>query len=126
MVRPNKDRPMNAFTPLAADPTKATYLSLVQSYDYLNAELWSGKLPPCLVTLQRKANCRGYFAGDRFVTRNGEHKADEIALNPKRSQVLRLVAMLLRDDVSRAPALRFDAQRFRIRVNRSVVRAKVA
>jgi hypothetical protein len=63
---------MNAQTPIfALDPTKSTYLSLVQAYDYLNSELWAGKLPACLVTLQRKANCHGYFAGDRFATRDG-------------------------------------------------------
>ena len=65
-----------------ADPTKATYLNLTQAYDYLNAELFAGRLPLCLVTLQRKANCRGYFAGGRFVTRDGASTTDEIALNP--------------------------------------------
>jgi hypothetical protein len=64
------------------DPTKVIYLNLVQAYDYLNERLWSGKLPTCLVTLQRKANTRGYFAGARFASRDGAHKVDEIALNP--------------------------------------------
>ena len=72
---------MNAITP-AKDPTKTTYLSLVQAYDYLNAELFGAKLPTCLVTLQRKANCGGYFAGRRFKTRDGKSFTDEIALNP--------------------------------------------
>jgi hypothetical protein len=67
-----RDTEMNAMTPIQSDPTKATYLSLVQAYDFLNAELWAGKLPTCLVTLQRKANCRGYFAGGRFKTRDGK------------------------------------------------------
>ena len=73
---------MNAFTAIRTDPTKTTYLSFVQAYDYLNAELWAGRLPACLVTLQRKANTLGYFAGARFVTRDGKHATDEIALNP--------------------------------------------
>jgi predicted SprT family Zn-dependent metalloprotease len=64
------------------DPTKTTYLSLIQAYEYLNTRLFDGKLPSCLVTLQRKANCRGYFAGARFVTRDGAQTTDEIALNP--------------------------------------------
>jgi SprT-like family len=64
------------------DPTKSTYFSLVQSYDFLNNRLFAGRLPHCLVTLQRKANCNGYFAGDRFATRDGAHFTDEIALNP--------------------------------------------
>jgi predicted SprT family Zn-dependent metalloprotease len=73
---------MNAITQIKTDPTKVTYLGLVQAYDYLNLELFEGKLPTCLVTLQRKANCRGYFAGDRFGTRDGKSTTDEIALNP--------------------------------------------
>ena len=73
---------MNAITPVQADPTKTTYLNLTQAYDYLNAELFAGKLPSCLVTLQRKANTRGYFAGARFASRDGQRKVDEIALNP--------------------------------------------
>jgi predicted SprT family Zn-dependent metalloprotease len=73
---------MNAITSVAIDPTKTIYLSITQAYDYLNERLWSGKLPQCLVTLQRKANCRGYFAGARFVTRDGQTTTDEIALNP--------------------------------------------
>jgi hypothetical protein len=64
------------------DPTKTTYLSLVQAYEYLNANLFAGRLPTCLVTLQRKANCRGYFAGGRFASRDGARTTDEIALNP--------------------------------------------
>jgi len=74
---------MNIQTPIAAvDPTSTIYLSLIEAYDCLNQELWAGKLPPCLVTLQRKANCAGYFAGGRFATRDGKVTADEIALNP--------------------------------------------
>lgn len=66
----------------ASDPTQATYLSLMQAYELLNRTLFDGKLPNCLVTLQRKSNCRGYFAGARFVTRDGLQTTDEIALNP--------------------------------------------
>ena len=66
----------------ASDPTQSTYLSLIQAYEFLNRTLFDGKLPNCLVTLQRKANCAGYFAGDRFKTRDGKTTTDEIALNP--------------------------------------------
>ena len=64
------------------DPTSTTYVSLIDAYAFLNERLWSGSLPPCLVTLQRKANCAGYFAGGRFKTRDGKSVTDEIALNP--------------------------------------------
>ena len=73
---------MNIQTKIAVDPTKATYLNLIEAYELLNRSLFDGKLPNCLVTLQRKANCRGYFAGARFVTRDGLQTTDEIALNP--------------------------------------------
>lgn len=73
---------MNIQTPVVPDPTHVTYLNLTEAYDYLNAELFAQKLPFCLITLQRKANCRGYFAGSRFKHRNGTGVTDEIALNP--------------------------------------------
>ena len=74
---------MNIQTPnTPVDPTHVTYVNLTEAYDYLNAELFAQKLPFCLITLQRKANCRGYFAGARFKHRNGTGVADEIALNP--------------------------------------------
>lgn len=68
--------------PFPVDPTHITYVNLTEAYDYLNAELFAQKLPFCLITLQRKANCRGYFAGARFKHRNGTGVTDEIALNP--------------------------------------------
>jgi hypothetical protein len=68
------------------NPTSVTYVSLTQAYNYLNNEIflhpYHAPLPTCLITLQRKANCRGYFAGARFVTRDGSQTTDEIALNP--------------------------------------------
>jgi predicted SprT family Zn-dependent metalloprotease len=63
-------------------PTQHTYDSLTKAYDYFNERLFHGKLPPCLITMQRKNKAYGYFAGDRFGTRDGSQKADEIALNP--------------------------------------------
>jgi hypothetical protein len=41
-----------------------------------------GRLSRCLITTQRRAGAYGYFAGDRFGTRDGHEKTDEIALNP--------------------------------------------
>lgn len=59
------------------------YSSFDQAYDFFNARLFEGKLPLCLITLQRKSKAFGYFSGDRFVSRNnGNEKIDEIALNP--------------------------------------------
>src|SRR4051794_8934359 len=69
-------------TRLEANPTTRTYPALIRAYDRFNTELFGGRLPPCLVTLQRKNGTRGYFAGGRFGTRDGVEITDEIALNP--------------------------------------------
>lgn len=64
------------------NPTSQTYSALNQAYDFFNRELFSGQLPPCLITMQRKAKAYGYFAGGRFGSRDGGAITDEIALNP--------------------------------------------
>lgn len=65
------------------NPTSRTYASLTTAYDFFNAELFGGQLPPCLITMQRHKGAYGYFSGERF--RNVADQADvtdEIALNP--------------------------------------------
>lgn len=48
-------------------PTVQAYAELQSAYDFFNAALFEGQLPPCLMTLQRKgANVRGYFSAERF------------------------------------------------------------
>jgi hypothetical protein len=64
------------------NPTKRTYDDLNAAYDFFNARLFDGKLPRCLITMQRRSHSYGFFAGDRFGTRDGQEVADEIALNP--------------------------------------------
>jgi hypothetical protein len=65
------------------NPTALTYTSLTLAYDFFNMELFSGALPPCLITMQRKKGSYGYFSGDRFQnTAKREEVTDEIALNP--------------------------------------------
>jgi predicted SprT family Zn-dependent metalloprotease len=63
-------------------PTGKTYEGLVTAYDHFNRELFESRLPPCLITMQRKNKAYGYFAGGRFGTRDGQEITDEIALNP--------------------------------------------
>jgi predicted SprT family Zn-dependent metalloprotease len=65
-----------------ANPTKRTYVALTDAYDFFNERLFDGKLPRCLITMQRRNKSYGYFAGDRFGTQDGEDITDEIALNP--------------------------------------------
>jgi predicted SprT family Zn-dependent metalloprotease len=64
-------------------PTTTTYTSLTTAYEYFNRELFEGKLPPCLITMQRHKGAYGYFSAERFQnTVNREEVTDEIALNP--------------------------------------------
>jgi len=69
--------------PQKLDPTSRNYSQLTAAYDHFNAALFDGRLPTCLITLQRKNKSYGYFAGERFGTRDGSAgTTDEIALNP--------------------------------------------
>jgi ribosomal protein S27AE len=64
------------------DPTAGTYCGLAEAYTFFNARLFSGRLSPCLITLQRRRKAYGYFADARFRARDGSQVTDEIALNP--------------------------------------------
>lgn len=61
-------------------PTSEVYGSLQEAYDFFNERLFEGRLPQCIVTLQRKAKSFGYFSPDRFAAET--ETKDEIALNP--------------------------------------------
>src|SRR4051812_6135277 len=63
-------------------PDPPTYQGLTEAYDFFNHRLFSGRLPRCLITMQRQRGAYGYFAGKRFGTRDGQEVTDEIALNP--------------------------------------------
>ena len=65
------------------EPTTQTYLGLTEAYAFFNERLFANKLPPCLITLQRRRGAYGYFSGQRFTTRDGTQATDEIALNPR-------------------------------------------
>ena len=63
--------------------TGTEYTAFEQAYDWFNGELFGNRLPPCLITLQRHARSRGYFANDRFGHRTEVAAfTDELALNP--------------------------------------------
>jgi predicted SprT family Zn-dependent metalloprotease len=68
---------------MMTNPTQRTYTSLTQVYDFFNAELFGGQLPPCLITMQRHKGAYGYFSGERFASLDDPQElTDEIALNP--------------------------------------------
>lgn len=64
------------------NPTTETYAGLNKAYQFFNDRLFNGVLPPCLLTMQRHRSFYGYFAAERFGSRDGEDITDEIALNP--------------------------------------------
>jgi hypothetical protein len=62
--------------------TLKEYQGFQRAYDFFNRELFSGRLPQVLVTLQRHANTRGYFSPERFKGRVEKQTVHELALNP--------------------------------------------
>ena len=63
--------------------TSEEYAGFDGAYGWFNTRLFGGHLPPCLITLQRKAKSRGYFATDRFGHRQDTSTSThELALNP--------------------------------------------
>jgi hypothetical protein len=62
--------------------TEREYRAVQAAYDFLNTELFSGYLPHVLVTLQRHAKAKGYFAPNRFAGRIEQGTAHELAMNP--------------------------------------------
>ena len=63
-------------------PTKETYAELQRAYDFFNHALFENKLPPCLITLQRKSRTYGYFSPNRFQHTQIGTLTDEISMNP--------------------------------------------
>jgi hypothetical protein len=64
------------------NPTTKTYKSLDDAFVFFNRRLFGGRLPACLITMQRSKSAYGYFAGGRFGSKDGKEITDEIALNP--------------------------------------------
>ena len=63
--------------------TKKEYSGFEEAYEFFNKRLFGNALPPCLITLQRKARCHGYYSPHRFRSRSDQKtQTDEIALNP--------------------------------------------
>lgn len=77
-----QDEPQAVVSYDTTDPTVRMYRGLTRAFVFFNARLFSGRLPDCLITLQRKRGAYGYFANARFTTRDGSEVTDEIALNP--------------------------------------------
>ena len=52
-------------------PTEQAYTELQQAYDVFNAQLFTGQLPPCIITMQRRRHTYGYFSGSRWNNQAG-------------------------------------------------------
>jgi len=63
-------------------PTQDAYAEMVQAFNHFNAELFEGKLPPCLITYQREKCVYGYLSHKRFFNPDTGVFTHELAMNP--------------------------------------------
>jgi predicted SprT family Zn-dependent metalloprotease len=81
-MQPGKPHAVSYGTTDQPTITEREYGAFQHAYDFFNAELFGNSLPHVLVTLQRHARAKGYFAPDRFAGRVENDTAHELALNP--------------------------------------------
>lgn len=66
--------------------TVSQYITLQAAFDFFNDRLFDGILPACILTLEQKANSRGYFSPGAWTARDGGKKPetrDTINLSPE-------------------------------------------
>lgn len=73
-------------------PTADLYGQLQSLADHFNRELFAGKLPAMIITLQRSPRCAGHFAASRWRHVEGE-AVSELALNPSFFATRPLIAL---------------------------------
>lgn len=78
---------------LDRDPTQELYSALQSAFQWFNSALFDGKLPRCVLTLQRDKRFRGFYSPERFVDIDS-NRTDEIALNPSWFAVLDVKVIL--------------------------------
>jgi predicted SprT family Zn-dependent metalloprotease len=61
-------------------PTINQSHSYQELFDYYNAQLFRGELPPCILNFSRHKNAYGFFAPERW--QSGVRSTHEISLNP--------------------------------------------
>jgi predicted SprT family Zn-dependent metalloprotease len=85
-VRPGTVRPtercVSYDTEPDATPTTAQYAAFEAIVAFFNATLFDGKLPPVMLTFNRRNRTRGYFVSERWARRDDAEHLGEIALNP--------------------------------------------
>ena len=76
-------------------PSLCQYAVFQDALDAMNRELFDGTLPPCMITMQRKTGCLGYFHHQRFIaTDDSATRLDEIAINPQTLMLSDLMEVL--------------------------------
>jgi hypothetical protein len=77
------ERTSGSYDPIPRHPATA-YVSFYIAYEFFNRRLFEGRLPDCLITMQRCKGAYGYFSGARFGnTGDPSDIRDEIAMNPQ-------------------------------------------
>jgi hypothetical protein len=78
-------------TPVA--PTERAYPALQAAYDFFNQRFFGGRMPGCMITMQRRRGANGYFSFERFKGGDGV-LWDEIAMNPMHFRIRSHAAVL--------------------------------
>jgi hypothetical protein len=82
-------------------PSEELYKSLHFAFNHFNQELFRGKLPDVIFTVQRQVDVVGYFAAERWVSPTGKRR-HEIAINPVhmgQSRVIEVMQTLVHEMV---------------------------
>jgi hypothetical protein len=77
----------------ASDPTLLLAEQLVRVGSYFNQSLFGNRIRPYIVTPQRARGLAGYFAPQRYQTRDGSAVFDEIGLNIEIFHTLTLIEL---------------------------------
>lgn len=72
--------------------TLREYSSLEQAYQFFDVRLFDGRLPDCLIVLQRAANAAGYFVKNRYRGR-----ATKCSRSQSSSRLLAIIGLLCSD-----------------------------
>lgn len=63
-------------------PTEELYSAVERAYTHFNTRLFGGKLPACLIVLQRQPRMMGYVSHRRWIN-DAKQYLDELAINPE-------------------------------------------
>lgn len=64
------------------EPTIQMYSALNGAYSHFNQHLFNGRLPSCLLTVQRQPRMMGYASHERWINQARQF-VDELAINPE-------------------------------------------